>query len=71
MAATERREIQLEGGGRLHQLSYEDRLFGFISIEADGRARVWEQTWLDRWRPTDTVFPGFISAARAVIRGEV
>ncbi len=70
MAACERYEIKLKSGTVLHQLGNEDRLYGFLSVEADGRARVWVQTWVDSYKPTDTVFPGFVSAARAVIRGE-
>lgn len=71
MAATERYEIELEGGTRLQQLSTDGNLDGFIAVEPDGRARVWRQTWVDRYVPTDAVFPGFVSAARAVIRGDV
>lgn len=71
MSATERYEIKLEGGRTLHQLSNEGKLYGFLTIEADGRARVWRQTWHDRYVPTDDVFPGFISAARALLEGRV
>ncbi len=68
---TERYEIKLQSGTVLHQLSNEDRLYGFISIREDGSARVWRQTWADSYVMTGDTFPGFVSAARAVIRGEV
>jgi hypothetical protein len=69
--SVERYEIKLEGGTVLHQLSNEDTLYGHIAIEADGRARIWRQTWVDRYSPTENVYPGFVSAVRAVLRGEV
>jgi hypothetical protein len=67
----ERREIKLTNGTVLHQLSNEDRLYGFLAVEASGRVRIWNQVWHDEFTPSNTVFPGFVSAARALISGEV
>lgn len=71
MAATERDEIELDGGPVLHRLSNEDRLYGHVLILSDGEAQIWIQTGPYTYRPTDVTFPGFVSAARACIRGDV
>lgn len=68
----ERTEIKLQSGTTLHELhDGEGKGFGIIGVERCGCARVWVRTWHDRFAPTHAVFPGFVSAARAVLRGEV
>lgn len=69
--SAERHDIKLRGGVVLHQLADEDRVFGYLAMEPDGRARVWNQVWWNEWAPTKHVFPGFVSAARAIIDGWV
>jgi hypothetical protein len=70
VSAAERHEIPLTNGRILHMLTDGDGgLYGFIYIEADGKARIYCKTWVDEYAPTNTVYPGFISAARAVLQG--
>lgn len=40
-------------------------------IMEEGGARITRQTWADLWVKTDDVYPGPISAIRAIARGEV
>lgn len=63
--------IKLESGRTIHQVHNEGRIFGFLEVTCDGKALVWEQTWHDRYAPTQVVYPGPISALRAIARGEV
>jgi hypothetical protein len=71
MSSIERYEIELKSGRVLLQLSNEDRLYGFLAVDTDGRWRLWHQTWWNEYAPTQDVFPGFVSAARAVVAGYV
>lgn len=71
MSATERYEIKLATGRVIHQLGNEGHVYGFVEVQPDGTARAWRQVWFEEYAPTDNVFPGFVSAARAVIEGNV
>lgn len=64
-----RYEINLESGRTLHAFHREERgVLGLecIEVQADGKARLWRRVSPYRFEPTDAVFPGFVSAARAV-----
>lgn len=63
--------IELQSGRVLVMASNEDKLHGFFEVLEDCRVRLWEQTWHDSFRPTDVVFPGRISALRALLTGNV
>lgn len=72
MSRYERTPLTLVGGRVLHRISNEDRLYGFVEvIHPDGEALVWTQVGLDHFLPTTHFFPGFVSAARALIEGLV
>lgn len=69
MAATDMRTIEFKDGSRIHRLSNEGHVYGYLGMEPDGTARIYRQVWSNDWEPTVYVFPGFISAARALISG--
>lgn len=70
----ERYTDRLSSGEVLHTLhDGEGRGFGCFVVLEDGRAQVWTQTWHDRFAPEThpgAVYPGPISAMRALRRGE-
>lgn len=68
----ERTTIELLSGTTLHRLDDgEGRVYGHFELLPGGMARVWRQTWMDEYRPTDTILPGPISAMRAIRTGAV
>lgn len=74
MSAIEVTSISLLGGVSLMRVTKENAdgapvILGHLALESDGRLRVWEQTWHDSFRPTPTVFPGAVSALRAILTG--
>lgn len=68
MSAWETYPVPLTDGRTLLSIQNEDRGFlKLIEILPDGRARIWQQTWADSYKPTDRIYPGFISAARSIL----
>lgn len=68
----ERYEIKLQRGTVLQMLwDGEGHVYGYLVMQPDGRARIWRQTWVEEYAPTEHFFPGFVSAVRALLDGVV
>lgn len=69
--SAERTEFKMDSGRVLHELGYEDHLYGHFEVQPDGTARVWNQVSADEFAATEAVFPGPISCMRALLDGAV